>query len=290
MAKGTIAMAGGNLRTDQPHAQGGGHGGGASTQNPADLGFLGGATIAAAVHHPLYLIPNGSACNAPSCWGNVSQFLQDLNRSDFIHLTDQYVGASGDRRYPVSFALAGHYTLPALPLLDSDMAAWAHAAATALGVSGYGHIFHIFLTPEQNVCFDSSYSVCSSNYFCAYHSSAYFSDIGEVVYTVEPYNVNVFGCNQPAGSPNGGYDDTYSVLSHEVFETLTDPDGASWWNFSNSALFGNEIGDECLFLLFDSNGNFAATGGVVQNLGGRLYQVQTEYDNVSHACKTHPAN
>jgi hypothetical protein len=294
MAKGSNSGAAIKIRSDidavrsaAAGAKAGGKGG--STQYPGDLGDLfGGATIPSAVQHPLYLIPNGSSCNTPSCWGNVTQFLGDLNRSEFIEITDQYVDTSGPRRYPVSGSLASHYKLPANPLTDADMAAYAHAAAKFLGVSGYGHIFHIFLTPEQNVCFDTSYTVCSSNAFCAYHSSAVFGDIGEVVYTVEPNNVNVFGCNQPAGSPNGGFDATYSVLSHEVFETLTDPDGLTWFNITNSGLLGSEIGDECLFWLFDPNGNYISANSVVQKLNGHAYQIQTEYDNRAHACTTHP--
>ena len=154
-------------------------------------------------------------------------------------------------------------------------------------MSGYGHVVHIFLAPGQNECFDTSYTVCSSNFFCGYHSSAQ-ADIGEVVYTVEPYLSNVFGCNQPAGSPNGPLDAQYSTLSHETFETFTDPDGSSWWNASNQPLLGNEIGDECSFLDFDSNGFFVSFGAPVVGLNGRRYQIQSEYNNSSHNCTTRP--
>ena len=266
-----------------------GAGKGPTTQYPADLGDLfGGATIPYAVQHPLYLIPNGSSCNTPACWGNVTQFLQDLNSSNIMDITDQYVNATGPRRYPVADSMSGHYVMPSQPLTDADMAAWAYATAKSLGVSGYGHIFHIFLAPEQNVCLDSTDVTCSSNAFCAYHSSAVFADIGEVVYTVEPNNVNVFGCNQPAGSPNGGFDAIYSALSQELFETITDPDLKSWFNIANSRLLGSEIGDECLFWVLDSSGSFVSSDSVVQKLNGHDYQIQTEYDNRSHGCTIHP--
>ena len=262
---------------------------GPTTQYPGDLGDLyGGETIPYAVQHPLYLIPIGSSCNTPSCWGAITQFLGDLESSNFMDITDQYVNATGPRRYPVAESLVGSYTMPAQPLTDADMAAWAHAAALSLGVSGYGHIFHIFLPPEQNVCFDSTDVTCSATSFCAYHSSAVFPDIGEVVYTVEPNNVSVNGCNQPAGSPNGGFDANYSVLSHELFEAITDPDLTAWWNDTNSGLLGAEIGDECLFWLFDSKGNYISENSVVQKLNGHDYQIQTEYDNRAHACTIHP--
>jgi hypothetical protein len=287
-AKRSLASAPGKIRTDIG-ASGIGfappHGGGSATRGPGELTFHGGATIATTIHHAIYLYPNGSVCTAPSCWGSVDQFLSDLGRSSFIHVTDQYVGRADDNRYRVGRALSAHYALPAKPLLDSDMAAVAHAAAAALGgASGYGHIYHVFLAPEQDECFDASYTVCASNYFCAYHSSVVTGDLGEIVYTVEPYAVNVFGCNVRTGTPNGAFDDTYDVLSHEVVETLTDPDGDAWWNSTNSPLFYNEIGDECVFLTFDALGNFAGSDPVVVSLHGRPYAIQSEYSNGAKAC------
>jgi hypothetical protein len=53
------------------------------------------------------------------------------------------------------------------------------------------------------------------------------------------------------------------------------------------AWIGSEIGDECLFWLFDAQGNFISTNPVVQVFHGRPYQIQTEYNNAAHACTTH---
>jgi hypothetical protein len=56
-----------------------------------------------------------------------------------------------------------------------------------------------------------------------------FSDIGHVLFSVEPYQ-NVPGCSVGTPSPNGVVVDSQaSVLSHEMFETITDPDGTAWW-------------------------------------------------------------
>ena len=288
MSKASLPAGTGKLRSDIGGGDGRGSGGG-TTQNPGDLTYQGGAVIPYAKQHSIYLFPNGSVCTSPACWGNISQFLGDLNHSAFMHVTDQYVGTDDGHRYPVVGPIISlHYPLPPNPLVDADMAALAHAAARFLGVSGYGHIFHIFLAPEQNECFDTTYTICSSNYFCAYHSSAFFKDIGEVVYTVEPNKVGVFGCNVPVGSPNGAYDDEYTVLSHELFETITDPDGQSWWNASNFPLFGNEIGDECMFLDFDASGNYLSGAEPVVTLSGHPYQIQTEYNNAAYACTNRP--
>jgi len=88
------------------------------------------------------------------------------------------------------------------------MLAVVHAVASATGDTGYGHIFHVFLAPGQDECFDSSFSVCyspdnnNSFFFCAYHGSVDFSDIGHVLYSVEPFQ-NVPGCQVRPGTPNG---------------------------------------------------------------------------------------
>jgi len=289
-SQGTNAL---KIRSDAVMAgshNGGGYGN-RGTQNPADLEYNGGNTISTAAQHPIYQIPSGGPCVAAqptTCWGDVPTFLKDLDSSEFMHITDQYVNAFGNHRYTLGVSFKWNFDVSATPLVDADMAALAHAAAVLAGVSGYGHVFHIFLAPGQVECFDSTFTVCSSNVFCAYHSSAVFSDIGEVVYTVEPNIVSVFGCNQPANSPNGGFDATYSVLSHETFETFTDPDGTAWWNNTNSGLLGSEIGDECLFWLFDANGNYISANPVVQNFNGHRYAIQTEYNNAAHACTIEP--
>jgi len=38
-----------------------------------------------------------------------------------------------------------------------------------------------------------------------------------------------------------------SVLSHETFESITDPIPDGWVNSTSNALYGEEIGDECTF-------------------------------------------
>lgn len=296
LSKGTQGFGNFKLRTDtmtlgQRAGDADGEGNGAF-QYPGDLGYNGGATLSSAVQHPIYMIPtsgSGSTCSAAqptTCWGNVSLFIRDLGTSPLIHVTDQYVGAQRDGRYPLGAVFQASYAPQANPLTDADIQAVAHAAAVLLGGGGYHHLFHIFLVPGQTECFDSTFTVCSSNVFCAYHSSAVFPDVGEVVYSVEPNVVNVLGCNGPANRPNGGFDDTYSVLSHETIEAITDPDGTAWFNITDSGLLGSEIGDECLFWLFDAQGNFISTNGVVQVFHGRRYDIQTEYNNAAHACTT----
>jgi hypothetical protein len=66
-----------------------------------------------------------------------------------------------------------------------------------------------------------------------------------------------------------------SSLSHEFFETITDPDGTAWWNENNLDEYGEEIADICVSLL--------PTDPIV-TLNGRKYDVQGEYSDKYHAC------
>jgi hypothetical protein len=114
-----------------------------------------------------------------------------------------------------------------------------------------GNVYHVFLVPGQDVCFDSTFKVCYSpdNFktwaFCAYHGSAQDSHGNVVLYTVEPFP-NVSGCNVRPDTPSGQLtDSTNNTLSHETFETITDPVGDGWWNSLNNGIYREEIGDEC---------------------------------------------
>ena len=257
---------------------------------PGDLTYQGGAVVDAARSHAIYLLPNGT-CPISQCWGNPERFLKALSESDFVHLVDQYIGLGASDRYSLGIRAKIPYTPPSTPLTDTDMLLVVHAVASATGKSGYGHIFHVFLPPGQDECFDSTFSVCYSPdnpntfFFCAYHGSADFPDIGHVLYSVEPYQ-NVLGCSVKPGTPNGSLvDSTNSVLSHELFETITDPDGTAWWNSTDNGMYGEEIADECSFVTFISP-NFYFDPFVYE-IDEKLFATQPEYSNALHGCSVH---
>jgi hypothetical protein len=270
----------------------------APVRYPADLTFQGGPVVTSAQHHAIYMRPNGT-CPISACWGNPEGMLRDLSRSNFIHITDQYVGTSTHNRYPVgqhasvSFTPPFNFTPPAVPLTDADVQAVVHAVAAGMEKTGYGNIYHVFLPQGTDECFDSTFSTCyspdnSSTFaFCAYHGYVDFADIGHVLYSVEPFQ-NVAGCNDPPGTPNGQLvDSTNDTLSHESFETITDPDLDAWWNNGgNLSLGGQEIGDECVFIAFSGNNVYGDPG--LFTVDERTYAVQPEYDNARHACAMAP--
>ena len=252
---------------------------------PADLVHSGGATLTTTANHALYVDYTGTVA---ANWGNPEGFLTDLGKSTFIHLTDQYTGLTTAGRYTVGGNASISYSYFGNVLYEHDLWAMVYAGAKRYG-SGAGHLYHVFLPKGTDTCFDLSaqcYSPDNSNtfYFCGYHSYVTFSDIGTVYFTAEPYQ-DVPGCQVATPSPNSQLiDSTNSVLSHEVFEAITDPGaGSGWVNRTSADLYGYEIGDECQGL-----GNSTGALDPTFLINGKKYEVQTEYSNTYHACAVQP--
>jgi hypothetical protein len=255
---------------------------------PGDLTYFGGKVVDSAESHAIYMLPNG-VCPIATCWGNPEGFLKDLGQSDLIDVVNQYVGLFSTNRYTVGASARINYTPTKVPLTDHDLVVRLHVEASRMG-SGYGHIYHFFLPKGQDICFTATDGVCYSPdndntfAFCGYHSSVDFPDaVGHVLYSVEPFQ-NVPGCSVKPGTPNGQLvDSTNNTLSHEVIETITDPDGDAWFNFTSVPLAGQEIADECSFFVFiPPSSVFFDPSPITAN--GHHYAVQPEYSNLAHAC------
>jgi hypothetical protein len=242
-----------------------------------------GPVVTSAENHPVFV-------DCPeSCWGAPINFLNHLVKSQFMHIVDQYIGATANNRYAVGKSAAVSYPI-VTTLGDNDILQIAHSAASALG-SGYEHIYHIFLPKGVDLCFTGTSSCYSPDnpstfVFCAYHGSVTFSDIGHVLFTAEPYQ-NVPGCAIEQPSPNGALiDSTSSALSHETFETVTDPDPPTGWvAVSSGGVFGEEIGDLCVPLV---NPAAPIEHDPVTSIFGKNYAIQPEYSNRFHACSVAP--
>jgi hypothetical protein len=246
---------------------------------PADLLYFGGAVVTSAAHDLVYFDRSDG-----TSWGDPFTFLADLGTSNFIHLTDQYVGSKANNRYKVGTQFTTNSGVCSSPLFCSanDILQMAHATALALGRNtGYGHIVHIFLPSGVDTCLDQGNTQCyspdnpSSFVFCAYHASVVFNDVGKVLFTVQPFQ-QIAACATPDFLLN---DSTNSTLSHEVFETITDPDGDAWFAANSLATLGFELADLCQSV-FANDGIFV--------INKRTYQLQFEYSNKFHACAGAP--
>jgi len=254
---------------------------------PADLDYHGGPVVTSLVSHSIFVNPSAT-CPVPGCWGDPVTFLNDLGQSKFVHIIDQYVGASHNNRYTTGVNFVTTFTPPATPLTDAFIQAIVASAVSVTGAVGYGNEYHVFLPPGQDLCFTSGSTICYSPdvpatfYFCAYHGSFDLPGVGHVLYSAEPYAA-VPGCSDTGASPNGTViDSTNNTLSHELFETITDPDGDAWTNTTGNGLYGEEIGDECSFV------NATGFDPSIFHVNGKTYAAQPEYSNYTHACSTNP--
>jgi hypothetical protein len=260
---------------------------------PGDLQFQGGATLTSTAFHSAF-VNTTSTCPPNSCWGDPIGFLNDLFRSNFIHVMDQYTSAHADGRYTVGINFAVTYPVTSgVPLTDQDMRAIASTVESAVG-SGYGHMVHVFLAPGQDVCINPYICFSPDNpstfYFCAYHGS-FDSNNQHIIYSVEPWN-DVPGCQMESGTPNGQLADTTNYgVGHETIEAITDPDpGSGWLNRLSLSLFNAENADECVFFAPGQTGSnfYWYFDPSIVRLNGKLYAVNPGYSNSAHACATRP--
>jgi hypothetical protein len=267
---------------------------------PADLVKSGGPTVVSAVNHAVYINYTGKIS---AMWDDPEGYLTNLFQDPFIHLSDQYTGKTTDGRYTVgksAMATYSEYTAFGNNPVIYEHELWAIVHAVAAGTrttpglgSGLGHIYHLFLPKNTDTCIDETTDCYSPDNFvtwdfCAYHDSITFKDIGLVLFTVEPYqNVDTCAVSKPSSNGELG-DSTDSVLSHETFETITDPEpdpeDPAWNNQTSLDLQGYEVSDECQPLT-DDNGNFLVP---TFKINGKPYAVQLEYSNKYHTCAAQP--
>ena len=253
---------------------------------PADLDNFGGNVVQTAQSFNIYI----NCGQSDSCWGNPTQFLNDVGASKFIHVVDQYVGARGNNRYilsPKFFFVNVNVSL----LTIDDVTNLVHQAAQFTNGGGLNRIFHLFIPQGIDVCSDANQTTCyspdnpSTFSFCAFHSNVSFNDTGDILFTVEPFQ-DIDGCAAAPPNPNSQLiDSTNSVLSHELFETITDPQGQTWFSEMSNPERGNEIGDICQGV-FDQNGEEIIPSYVL--VKGRNYETQLEYSNKVHGCTNAP--
>lgn len=252
---------------------------GRTINSPFDLTFFGGAVL---THSTSYNVYVNCGSSPAECWGTGAltpgTFLRDLNRSNFIRLVDEYTGSDARGHFPaqeLSTTATFANNANGVPTATrSNIFQIIFNAASTTGVAGYDAVYHVFLPQGTDMCRSST--VCYSpddpaNWiFCAFHGSVTFGTTAgplHVLYSVEPYQ-GVDGCSVPGQTPHGVIDATASTLSHELIETITDPDLNAWFN----GLFGLEIADIC------------SAFGTNQRLNGHSYVLQSEYSNKLRNC------
>jgi hypothetical protein len=158
------------------------------------------------------------------------------------------------------------------------------------------HIYVLFLPKHVETCFyagstaTKGNNICTVNHhstlgYCGYHSMApdgmvyanlsfpiYHGSLSTVLYTCGSDSRSTFGAVQtPNGDPDA--DTEVSPTSHEIMESITDPDTATGWYDQ----IGYENGDECAYVYGTPQG----TAGQFYNqvINGDRFLTQEEFSN-----------
>lgn len=172
--------------------------------------------------------------------------------------------------------------------------------ADGLPQNDYSHIYVMYTPKHVESCFypgsSESNNGCTINHqvtadYCAYHSMmgnnwpAFGTIYANMAYPIYASPVG-YTCGSDAGnflgglqSPNHNLDaDTeISPSSHEVMESITDPNVFNGW-FDD---FGEEIGDDCAYVWGSTAGKFGQEYNQVIN--GQQYLTQEELSNKDFA-------
>jgi hypothetical protein len=233
----------------------------------------------------------------------MSQFFTDLSGTSYYNILTQYpspcgsTGATtqscfGDVQVTSLGVDTSAYTQfnaaddgsAAHPLQDSDI------QQEVLKVSQVNSItpdldseFFVFTGRGVQECVPSmNCTDAGSVMFCAYHSSTATSAGKTVLYAFMPAVNALLGCRSVSTSPNNqvAADDEIEVMSHEFFESVSDPQGSGWFNDDLANLgMPSEIGDLCNF----QTGSVRSDGSNV-TLNGNHYLVQEQWSNDDADC------
>ncbi|HEY8698206.1 MAG TPA: hypothetical protein VIM02_11335 [Rhizomicrobium sp.] len=247
---------------------------------PEDLGWYGGPVVTSASHINVYWgKPDGSV------WGYPASYEYYLNLSVMSETLNRYTGNSlySTGHYPVANWYWNNGN-PGSLVYQSQIASLVQYMAgqdyTYRGARlGYTDIYHVFLPPGTDTCFDDPRNGCYNPdgrapgpfTFCGYHYSTKLSNGTVVLYSVEPFE-SVYGCSTGTNTSN----DTANVLGHEIAETVTDPIPGTAWKAQWHPDYGQEVGDVC-------SGQF-----FYHYLAGANYYTQDWYGNNYHQCVDGP--
>jgi hypothetical protein len=174
--------------------------------------------------------------------------------------------------------------------------ALAFLPSKSLPTNDLAHLYLYFLPKGVETCFSSingagggSCSINANPGFCGYHAFGSPPLVADMNYAVVDSPLG-WTCSSDAGSNTGGNqtpnnnidaDSEISITSHEIIETITDPQGNAWFDSSGTA---GEIGDDCAYIFGDSL-SFQGSAGHRYNqaINAHHYFIQLEFSNRDYA-------
>jgi hypothetical protein len=277
----------------------------AAATKPTNVKNLGGPMMSDVTIYNIFWVPDPA--NAPN-ESLINRFTEDLG-GQFVNLLGQY-GFSNQLGFGGSWVDTD--ALPDRPkasssgypiLQDSDIQSVITAAqnANALWQAPSLSTLYMVYLPEHTELCNPTIGCTYTGDFCAYHG-AYVDDADPnipIVYGAMPYDGDRMGGCSTGGvsppdyngsdGPNGdpATDSEISTASHEIFESLTDPEALTnpaWTDGANPVdphtQRVGEIGDLCAYIY---NPDGYGDGGDI-TLNGDRYFLQYEWDNATSSC------
>ena len=262
--------------------------------------YHGGQVMQTNTTYAIYWIPSGFSVGQ-KYESLINRYFSDVaaasgSQSNVYSVASQYYDNTGAIRYKSTFGGAYVDTDPFPPsdcgeatvcLTDAQLQAEIQTVLTRKGWHGGTSNMFFLLTPNGVAsCTDSSNSVCSTNFYCAYHADFFDSSGENVIYADEPYAGTISGCTFSLvghqGFPNDhDADATINTISHEHNEAVSDPFGDAWWAADSH---NDEIADLCAGD-FGSIPLGTANGQPYNQLiNGNPYSIQEEYSNDNSSC------
>ncbi len=202
----------------------------------------------------------------------------------FTWLNGDYGSGSGKTTQTIGYgAFAGQVTITPKASRNGSTITDAQVQAELKAQISAGHLaapnantYYAVYFPKGKKISQGGSSSCVSGGFCAYHGTVVGSS-ATWTYGVHPDNSAGSGCDSGCGGSTA-FHNMSSVASHEMIETVTDPDvGIATTLSAPLAWYNNtygEIGDIC-------NGQ----QGTVVGTDGVTYTIQTEWSNSKSACR-----
>lgn len=222
--------------------------------------------------HNVYFIWYGNWSNQPATT-ILPRFIQDLNGSPYQSINNTYFDNSRHitSNLFMSNQINDNYS-QGTSLSDSSVQAIVNRALSQglLPIDSNG-IYFVLTSADVN----ETSGFCTV--YCGYHTRASLSGADIKFSFVGNLDRCGSGCEWQNPSPNGNVaaDSMANVMSHELTETLTDPDPGSGWFRGDTS---HEVGDLCNF---NFGTTFRVSNGSQANitLNGRNYLIQQLYEN-----------
>ena len=202
----------------------------------------------------------------------------------FTWLNGDYGSGSGKTSQVIGYGnFAGQVTITPSSSRNGSTITDAQIQAELAAQIAAGHLaapnantYYAVYFPKGKTISQGSSNSCVSGGFCAYHGTVAGSS-STWTYGVHPDNSAGSGCDVGCGNSTP-FNNMSSVASHEMIETVTDPDVGIASTYASPLAWYNrtygEIGDIC-----------NAQQGTIVGTDGVTYTVQKEWSNSQSICR-----